>query len=163
MGSGKSAVGAALARRLGRSFVDIDAAVERRLGMAIHEIFELEGEAAFRDTEQAELRRVSAADDLVVATGGGLFSDRSNRELIEKTGGTSVFLDQPWDVIIGRLGDHDTGRPKFVDPRQAHALYLRRLPDYLEATVRLQVRGDEGPLEVAGRIADVLAEAACAS
>ncbi len=163
MGAGKSAVGRAVARRLARDFVDLDAAVEGRLGMAIPEIFSTRGEAGFRAAETEELERTTGRDRLVVATGGGAFSNAANRRLIERSGGTSVFLDVPWRAIRRRLDDGTDGRPKWVDDDHARCLLEQRRPDYDSASVRLELAGDESPDEVASRIEAALAEHPCAS
>jgi shikimate kinase len=160
MGAGKSAVGAALAERLGRTFVDLDRALEEREGMTVREIFERRGEAAFRAAEAAELGRVAASEDLVVATGGGAFASAANRELIRASGGVSVFLDVPWPVIRERLGPADPERPKWTG--DARALYLARRADYLRADLRLGLEGHETPAEIAAAAAGALSELPCA-
>ena len=71
-GSGKSTVGRQLARRLGLPFNDSDHVIEQRLGCSIREYFEREGEAAFRDVEEAVIRELSQAGAGVLATGGGV-------------------------------------------------------------------------------------------
>ena len=160
MGAGKSAVGAALAERLGRDFVDLDAAVEATRGMTIREIFERSGEDAFRAAESAQLRRVAASRDLVVATGGGAFASAANRELIRASGGVSVFLDLPWPVIAERLGPADPERPKWTG--DARALYLARRAGYLKADLRLELAGHESPAEIAEELGGALSELPCA-
>ncbi len=72
MGSGKTTVGQALAKRLDRPFVDTDVEVERMLGMPAPQIFEELGEAAFREAEQDALSdALLTLDPVVLATGGG--------------------------------------------------------------------------------------------
>ncbi|MXY76466.1 MAG: hypothetical protein F4Y40_05190, partial [Acidimicrobiia bacterium] len=76
MGSGKSTVGRRIAAITGRGFVDVDSLVEERAGKSVASIFEEQGEAAFREMEGAEVRRLSAepaprAPGRVIATGGG--------------------------------------------------------------------------------------------
>jgi len=160
MGAGKSGVGTVLAGRLGRIFVDLDVSVEARLGMTVREIFECCGEDGFRAAETAELERTTARRDLVVATGGGAFAREANRELIRSSGGVSVFLDTPWDVIRERLGSSDPERPKWSNG--ARDLFLARRGDYRRADIRLQLTGGERPAEVAEAICVRLAELPCA-
>jgi len=70
MGAGKSAVGPLLASSLGRRFVDTDVEIERSAGMAVSQIFSVEGERAFRDRERQLIEDLSGGGD-VVALGGG--------------------------------------------------------------------------------------------
>jgi shikimate kinase len=161
MAAGKTAVGAALARLLDRPFVDLDRAVEARLGLSVGEIFELRGESAFRDAETAELERIASRAGLVVAAGGGAFCSPFNREVMHRSGGVSVFLDPPWEVILGRMRASDPGRPKWIDEHHARELYLARVPLYRTASFRIGVDGGEAPEEVGERIAAALAGAPC--
>lgn len=163
MGAGKTAVGHALADRLKRRFVDLDEAVETRLEMSIPEVFATLGEEAFRRAETDELARATRRGGLVVATGGGTFSVPSNRRLIDDSGGVSVFLDPPWKVLRRRIETESASRPKWIDERQARRLAESRRADYLRATVHLKLDGAESPQQVAQRVVQELAEAACAS
>jgi shikimate kinase len=90
-GAGKSTLGRQLARRLGKTFVDADAELERKLGVTIPTIFEIEGEASFREREEAVLAEVTALSNIVLATGGGAVIRPVNRERL-KTNGTVVYL-----------------------------------------------------------------------
>jgi shikimate kinase len=163
MGAGKSSVGRALADRLDRVFFDLDEAIEARLGMPIPEIFATLGEDAFRRAEAEEVEMTTDRAGLVVATGGGAFASAGNRRLIHGSGGVSVFLDPPWEVIRRRIDAESSSRPKWTDHDQARRLMTSRRPDYLRASIHLQLDGDEGPVQVAERIAGVLSELACAS
>ena len=82
MGSGKTAVGRALAERLGRPFVDMDAVLEQRLGMTIAEAFRTLGEQAFRAAEAELVAELAAQEGLVVATGGGALVPEANRNTL---------------------------------------------------------------------------------
>lgn len=83
MGSGKSTVGFWLAQSEGLRFVDLDAAIEERLGRTVPEIFEAEGEDGFRDMEQSELAAcVACPQPMVVACGGGAVLRAENRALL---------------------------------------------------------------------------------
>lgn len=90
-GAGKSTLGRQLARRLGKAFVDADAELERKLGVTIATIFEIEGEASFRDREEATLVELTEMSDIVLATGGGVVIRGNNRERL-KAYGTVVYL-----------------------------------------------------------------------
>jgi shikimate kinase len=90
-GAGKSTLGRQLARRLNKTFVDADAELERRMGVSIPTIFEIEGEESFRDREQAILAELVLSTGIVLATGGGVVIRPANRELL-KSNGTVVYL-----------------------------------------------------------------------
>ncbi len=163
MGVGKTATGRIVADRLGRVYADLDEAIEERAGRSIREIFTHQGEDAFREAEAAELERMTQRTNLVVATGGGAFSDPENRRLLRQSGGISVFLDPPWGAICDRLGGGHGGRPKWIDERHARALHLKRRPDYLLAEIHIELEGAEPPADVADRVVAALTEAECAS
>ncbi|MCU0233790.1 MAG: shikimate kinase [Thermoanaerobaculales bacterium] len=162
MGAGKTAVGEALAKLLGTSFVDLDERLCRRFGAAIGEVFARHGEAAFRAAESAELAAAAAGDGAVVATGGGAYCRAENRRLIEDAGGVAVYLHLPWEVLRARLEHDHAGRPKYGDEASARRLWEERLPLYRRATVIVELAGDESPDEVARRVAAALEEAPCA-
>jgi shikimate kinase len=90
-GSGKSTLGRQLARRLGKTFVDADTELERKLGVTIPTIFEIEGEASFRDREEATLAELTLQTNIVLATGGGVVIRPANRERL-RSNGTVAYL-----------------------------------------------------------------------
>jgi len=90
-GAGKSTLGRQLARRLAKIFVDADSELEQRLGVSIPTIFEIEGEASFRDREESVLADLVARTGIVLATGGGVVLRPANRERL-KANGTVVYL-----------------------------------------------------------------------
>jgi shikimate kinase len=109
MGSGKSAVGLALAGRLGRNFVDVDATIEAGAGRPVSVIFTEEGEAGFREREREAIREVTTTENAVIACGGGAVLDPANVAQL-KTHGTIVWLRVTPEVAAERLGT-DRGRP----------------------------------------------------
>ncbi len=117
MGTGKSAVGREVARRLGREFVDMDAVIEARAGKPIPRIFAEDGEAAFRQMEAALCAELSARDGLVIATGGGALVNPDNRARMMASGNI-VCLNAAPDEILRRVSDH-SDRPllQVADPR----------------------------------------------
>ena len=117
MGTGKSVVGQALAKRLKRRFIDIDDQIEREMGRPIRQIFAEEGELAFRRLEKAMIQRVTADEDQVIATGGGAVMDPANFEALQRTGWL-VWLKAEPDVILQRVGDvHSRPLLNVADPR----------------------------------------------
>ena len=71
MGAGKTTVGKLLARQTGKEFIDSDEEIQRRTGVTIPHIFDVEGESGFRQREAAVIRELVKRDNIVLATGGG--------------------------------------------------------------------------------------------
>jgi len=113
MGVGKTVVGRAVAERLGRSFVDMDTEIELRTGKTVREIFDQDGELAFREKEAALCQELSAMENLVIATGGGALVPPQNLETMRQTG-IVVCLTCAIDEITDRLR-HGTARPLIGD------------------------------------------------
>ena len=86
MGSGKTTMGRTLARHLDKTFVDSDEELTKRTGVTIPHIFDVEGEAGFRQRETTALRELVAGENLVLATGGGAVLSDENRELMQQNG-----------------------------------------------------------------------------
>jgi len=112
MGSGKSAVGLELARRLAWRFLDTDAQVEQDAGCSVAEIFEREGETAFRERERRALES-AAGRKAVVALGGGAIAQPGALDVLSGSG-TIVYLRARPDTLLARLGDCGT-RPLLRD------------------------------------------------
>jgi shikimate kinase len=132
-GSGKSTIGRQLARRLGLPFLDTDQLIEQRLGCSIREYFEREGEASFRDIEQAIIDEVTLSHAGVVSTGGGSVLRPANREHLHQRSHV-VYLRSSPEEIFRRLR-HDTNRPllQVEDPlSRLRDLYEVRDPLYRE-------------------------------
>ncbi len=132
-GSGKSTVGRQLARRLGWHFLDSDHVIEHRMGCSIREFFEREGEAAFRDMEQAVLDELSQGGGCVLSTGGGAVLRPANRAHLHERS-TVVYLHSAPEEVFRRLR-HDQNRPllQVSDPlARLKELYALRDPLYRE-------------------------------
>ena len=85
-GSGKSTLGRLLAEKTGKEAIDIDAVIERESGKAIQEIFDEEGERAFRKLEKATVAKVGALSGKIISTGGGIVKDPDNYEPLHQNG-----------------------------------------------------------------------------
>lgn len=130
-GCGKSTVGRQLARQLGCDLVDTDAELEQRFGMPVRGFFELHGEAAFRQHEQAVVEAVTLRDEGVIATGGGAILRPANREVLRNR--TKVFYLRTSPEELHRRLRHDTRRPllQVADPlARLRELYRERDPLY---------------------------------
>lgn len=92
MGAGKTTVGRRLARRLGRPFIDSDLQVEARTGRTVREIFEADGEPAFRSLEtEALAEALATSSPCVIAAAGGTVLSEINRERM-RSGATVIWL-----------------------------------------------------------------------
>lgn len=130
-GSGKSTVGRSLARRMQLPFADSDTVIEQRLGCLIRDYFDREGEAAFRDVEQAVIDDLSQGENAVLATGGGAVLRPSNRNALHSRCHVFYLRTSP-DDLYRRLR-HDTQRPllQVQDPlKKLRELYRDRDPLY---------------------------------
>jgi shikimate kinase len=140
MGCGKSTVGSALAGELGWSFFDLDQEIERAAGQSIAQIFDQQGEDAFRLWESEVLKKlvkyVRMGRPLVMSLGGGAFTIEDNFQLANNHGVT-IWLDTPLDVIERRIA-RETHRPLARDPVRMRALYADRRPAYERADYRIE-------------------------
>jgi len=133
MGSGKTAVGKALAKALQLSFIDSDAEIERRTGVDIAFIFEKEGEPGFRHRERDIIADLTALDGIVLATGGGAILEPHNRRHLAERG-CVVYLETSVTQQLERTR-HGKHRPLLVtdDPKRTLEDLLRvREPLYRE-------------------------------
>ena len=128
-GTGKSEVAPLLAARLGLRAVDLDDLVVARAGVSVAELFERDGEEAFRALESEVLREQIGGPPAVLATGGGVVLDDSNRRLLVERCRV-VWLRTPVDVLVGRLERDAEQRPLL---RDGAATTLRRLATEREA------------------------------
>ncbi|HUN94185.1 MAG TPA: shikimate kinase [Burkholderiaceae bacterium] len=153
MGSGKSTVGRHLARACGFAFVDCDKELERRSGVTISTIFELEGEAGFRQREAKLLAELAVRPRTVLATGGGAVLLPENRRALREHG-LVIYLDASADELARRVA-RDGSRPllQVADPRQRiRDLLLVRVPLYREAAHLTFRSGASNPTRLVERI-----------
>jgi shikimate kinase / 3-dehydroquinate synthase len=133
MGSGKTTIGRALAKRLNKRFVDADHEIEARTGASIPWIFEIEGEASFRQRESDVIRDLTAQEGIVLATGGGAVLNEQSRQLLKERG-TVIYLRASVNSILQRTS-HDRNRPLLQtdDPKgRIEELLQQRAPLYQE-------------------------------
>ncbi len=140
MGSGKSTVGPLVARRLGWTFRDVDEVIEAEAGATIAEIFERQGEAAFREREHAAIERLASCDALVLALGGGAIEQEATRTLLLNDPATLlVHLEVQLVTALARCSGTERTRPVLADRANLAARYERRLPLYRTAHVSIAV------------------------
>lgn len=134
MGAGKTAVGRALAARLGVPFRDSDAEIEAAANMTVQEIFAQYGEPFFRDKEAQVIARLLSDAPCILSTGGGAFLAKRNRVAIREHG-VSVWLDADLDLLWSRV-HHKTTRPLLNTGNPLQTLteiYDARVPVYARA------------------------------
>ena len=134
MGAGKTTVGRLLARCLKRAFYDSDEEIERRCGVRIPVIFDIEGEPGFRARESQVIAELCALERIVLATGGGAVLAEENRRQLGARGAV-VYLHARPGYLWQRVR-HDRNRPLLATPdpqRTLEDLYTVRDPLYREA------------------------------
>lgn len=135
MGTGKSAVGRMLARRLKRNFLDLDKRIEDQAKKTIAQIFAAEGENGFRRRESQAVEAASRLSKQVVATGGGVLLDEKNVERLKQCGMLICLTARP-EVILKRTAASGPARPLLSGPNPAgriEELLKRREPFYAKA------------------------------
>lgn len=138
MGAGKTTVGRRVAHLLHLPFVDADSEIVEAAGCSISDIFEIYGEAIFRDLEQRVLMRLLSDKPCVIATGGGAFINPALRQAI-KSKAVSVWLKAGIDVLLERVSRRDTRPLLKAGDRRAILLKLmeERYPVYAEADIAI--------------------------
>jgi len=150
MGSGKSTVGKLLADKLRWPFIDLDTVIEAGQGLTIRAIFENSGEPFFRQIEHAALAESSKTDPAVIALGGGTFAQPANVDFIRETGGTTIWLDCPPEILRKRCEGIEN-RPLFRDAESFGKLLMERVPYYRLADIHISTENQE-PNEVVEEI-----------
>lgn len=133
MGAGKTTVGRKLSKATGCDFVDLDQQIEAATGVSVATIFEIEGEAGFRQREMQALIQAAMQGQLIVATGGGAILNPLNRVRMQGSG-LVVYLHASPTMLYTRTR-HDKNRPllQVADPlARITQLTLRRDPLYRE-------------------------------
>ena len=125
-GCGKSSVGEALAREMGRPFASLDDEIERVAAMSIPEIFEQGGEPAFRNIESRVVRDVCREKGMVIATGGGAILREENVRAMRQNGRV-ILLTRDLDALPM------DGRPLSKSPEALRAMWIERAPKYRAA------------------------------
>ena len=153
MGAGKTTIGKLLARHLGKAFYDTDQEIEKRTGVKVSTIFELEGEVGFRKRETAIIQELSQLNNIIIATGGGAILAEENRQLL-KTHGTVIYLRANVNELWHRMRN-DKHRPLLqnVDIRaKLEQLYAERNPLYTETAAYIFDTGNQPVASIISQI-----------
>jgi len=160
MGSGKTAVGRALAAKLGREFIELDSLIEQKAGKSIQAIFQQDGEIGFRELEIEATREVASKKNAVIACGGGIVLNKINIDRLRKES-IIVYLAASPGIILKRTSYDKNGRPLLNVPDRASQIkellrfrqpFYERAADIKINTTRLNINS------VAGRIMETLRE-----
>ena len=139
MGSGKTALGKRLAVALDRPFVDSDAIIEKESGMSIRNIFEISGEARFREIEQNTVLNHLKGLPIILSTGGGAFCTPETQAYIMNHA-ISIWLDASAKDLLHRIGK-TSSRPLLSrgNPLQTlENLRQQRMADYQQAELHVK-------------------------
>lgn len=113
MGTGKTAVGKVLAEKLDKQFIELDALIEQRAGKTIPEIFQQDGEIAFRELEIEATRDAAERENTVIACGGGVVLNQINIDRLRRKS-VIVYLTASPEVILERTSSDTDERPLLV-------------------------------------------------
>lgn len=145
MGAGKSTI----ARGLDPNYLDMDALIEKRLGMSIANFFAEKGEEAFRHIESEVLADLLQRDQ-VVSTGGGVVVSQRNRDLL-KTNFDNIYLKADFETLYHRIAaDKDNQRPLFLNnsKEELAAIFQERQAWYEEVASRILDVTELSPEEI---------------
>ncbi len=153
MGAGKTTIGRLLAKQMGREFYDSDHEVERKTGVKIPLIFELEGEPGFRKRETLAIEELSRLDNVVVATGGGAVLLEENRLLLKSTGKIIYLRAKVNDLYQRTRSDKNRPLLQGANPKQKlEQLYTVRDPIYTALADYIVDTGAQSANEITSRI-----------
>ncbi len=160
MGAGKTTIGKRLAKALKYKFIDCDHELEKRTGVSVALIFEIEGEAGFRQREKRLINELTQLDEIVLATGGGAVLDADNRANLHARGFVA-YLHADVEELLARMRT-DVSRPLLNTPDRAirlREIVTTREPMY-RATAHLGIDTGKFSLgEIVKKIKDAIEHA----
>ena len=157
MGAGKSAIGTALAERLGVPFLDSDTEIEAASNQTIAEIFETFGEDFFREKESQVIARLLSEEPGILSTGGGAYLREENQRLIAEYG-VAVWLRADLELLWSRVSHKDT-RPllRTDDPKATlAALCEAREPEYAKAQLVVDAKPEYAIADMTDHVVEAL-------
>ncbi len=161
MGAGKTTIGRLLAKQLGLNFYDSDCEIERKTGVKIPLIFELEGEEGFRKREAAIIEELSQLHPIVMATGGGAVLLPENRHFLKKNGKVIYLRANVHDLWQRTRNDKTRPLLQGGNLRQKlEQLHQERDPIYTKLADFIVDTGVQSAAEITNEIEQLLNQAA---
>ncbi len=157
MGAGKTTIGRLIAKQLGMVFYDSDHEVERKTGVKIPLIFELEGEPGFRKREASTIEDLCQLKNIVMATGGGVVLLAENRELLRNNGIVVYLRGNVHDLWLRTRNDKT--RPLLQGgniKQKLEQLYIERDPIYTKLADFIVDTGAQSAIEISAYIEHLL-------
>jgi shikimate kinase len=145
MGCGKTTIGKLLAKRRGKRFIDSDEIIQQRTGVSITHIFDIEGEAGFRQRESGVIQELSGSNNIVLATGGGAILNEQNRAALRENGIVIYLKSSVHDLWLRTRNDRSRPLLQTANPREKLAvLHEQRDPLYAQAADVTVLTGKQG-------------------
>lgn len=142
MGAGKTSVGRQLAKALDHQFYDSDHEIEKRTGVSIPTIFDIEGETGFREREKNIISELVKLHNIVLATGGGAIVLEETRQILKKHG-LVIYLHAPVSMLYKRtLRDRNRPLLQTEDPEEKLREIMARRDRFYRETAAMVVDTD---------------------
>lgn len=157
MGAGKTTIGKLLAKKLNKTFYDTDHEIEKKLGVKVSVIFELEGEEGFRKRETQMIDELTQKSNIILATGGGAVLNEENRMLLKERGKV-IYLNAKASNLVRRMA-HDKDRPLLQQGNMTETLnrlYKERHPLYLSVASFVVDTGQQKTQTILNKIESLL-------
>ena len=157
MGAGKTTIGKLLAKKLKKTFYDTDHEIEKKLGVKVAVIFELEGEEGFRKRETQMIDELTQKKDIILATGGGAVLSEENRRMLKERGKV-IYLNAKPQNLAKRMA-HDKDRPLLQQgniEETLNRLYQERHPLYLSTASFVVDTGQQKTQTIINKIESLL-------
>jgi len=151
MGAGKTTVGSILAHKLGMDFYDVDNELEKKCGVSVNLIFEIEKEKGFRQRETHMLKELMQKPSAIIATGGGIIVTDENIQLIKDSNATVIYLKTDIKQQLYRLRK-DKKRPLLQNDNRKQKLRdlaEARNPLYQSLATKVVKTGHQSPYKMA--------------
>ena len=157
MGAGKTTVGRYLAKNLGLDFYDTDQEIEKRTGVRVPTIFEMEGEAGFRKREVSMIDELTQLPNIVLATGGGAVLSADNRQHLASRGHVIYLRASVQDLFLRTRFDRNRPLLQNNNPKaKLEQLFAERDPLYLEVAEYIVDTGNQPVINIVQQIEEIL-------